>query len=474
MRFAGQKLNFEIQQSLACSSRKIIYPLPNEWQTLFQKHGLNVARRRCSALFSFKIFCIWAFGVLQILGHITQQICGLKRLYFKKQFSKSRPYIFFDMLNAENINSTEKRGVFDIISWYSQWKGRENDVRILRHNCKEKKLSFERGDTLIEYQSGPTPTLRKINDLCHFICWGAATAFLSCIHMVCGRWWYGLLLYQAPLAALFRLSDSNEIAKHYYFHQNGMFVRRLWTYEAEHRGAGISLYFYSTNSETHKTKNGYLTPMYGFRLMNWPRYLVWNSFHADFIKRSKNSTYGNVEVVGQIWFADNGKPLPQLPEKFFSIFDTTPIRPSVYAKLGLDNQYLTYSTVNQFLNDILLVSKNLNFHIAIKPKRVTKTQANNRYDNRYSNKIERMAKCSLVTTVDPGISAQRLIEASEVVISLPFSTTAIIAMEMKKPTVFYDPFGKAFPDDRAAYGIQIISGRQQLEKWIKKLKITNC
>jgi len=74
-------------------------------------------------------------------------------------------------------------------------------------------------------------------------------------------------------------------------------------------------------------------------------------------------------------------------------------------------------------------------------------------------------------TVDPDISAYRVIEASTAVISMPFTSTALIARELGKPSCYYDPTDMIQKDDRAGHGIDIISGPEELRKWFKKLPV---
>jgi polysaccharide biosynthesis PFTS motif protein len=74
--------------------------------------------------------------------------------------------------------------------------------------------------------------------------------------------------------------------------------------------------------------------------------------------------------------------------------------------------------------------------------------------------------------VEPEISAIRVIESSVAVISLPFTSTAIIAKEMGKPSIYYDPTGLLHKDDRAAHGITIISTRDELDNWLSFQKST--
>jgi len=58
---------------------------------------------------------------------------------------------------------------------------------------------------------------------------------------------------------------------------------------------------------------------------------------------------------------------------------------------------------------------------------------------RYRNFADQMSERTNVVIVDPDIAAHRVIEASEAVISMPFTSTSLIARELGKPTCYYDP-----------------------------------
>ena len=71
-----------------------------------------------------------------------------------------------------------------------------------------------------------------------------------------------------------------------------------------------------------------------------------------------------------------------------------------------------------------------------------------------------------VIIVDSGISANRVIEASTAVISMPFTSTALIARELGRPSCYYDPTGLVQRDDRAAHGIDVIRNPEELTSWL--------
>ncbi|MDP3086736.1 MAG: polysaccharide biosynthesis PFTS motif protein [Methylotenera sp.] len=82
----------------------------------------------------------------------------------------------------------------------------------------------------------------------------------------------------------------------------------------------------------------------------------------------------------------------------------------------------------------------------------------------YRHLADQLANNRHVVLVDPEISAIRVIESCVAVISMPFTSTAIIAREMGKPSVYYDSSGLLQKDDRAAHGIPILSTSDELTR----------
>jgi len=83
----------------------------------------------------------------------------------------------------------------------------------------------------------------------------------------------------------------------------------------------------------------------------------------------------------------------------------------------------------------------------------------------YQNLLKQLGKKTNFISLDPDLRAQQIIENCKAVISMPFTAPALIAQQMGKPTIYYDPCGLIQKNDRGAHGIKIISGKKELEDW---------
>ena len=85
---------------------------------------------------------------------------------------------------------------------------------------------------------------------------------------------------------------------------------------------------------------------------------------------------------------------------------------------------------------------------------------------KYENLVKILEKTDNVFPLEPDISAIRVIEGCLAVISMPFTSTALLGRELGKPSIYYDSYGIAQKDDRAAHGIQVLSGKDELRNWL--------
>ncbi len=297
-----------------------------------------------------------------------------------------------------------------------------------------------------------------------FLILGLGFIGISGILVIFGRWQNAILLGEHIKAIAVKLSNSSMLARDYMFHNSKWIYRPLWTYEAERKGSNIIFYFYSTNSEPFKTNCGYQKQFNHWDLMSWPKYLVWDSYQKNWLIRSLGSDI-NIKIVGPIWFSSNNKKSTALPLNTIAVFDIPARRDCLYQSHAHLQNYWTPSIVNQFLVDICHVFLDTKVNIAYKQKRAIGDDIHKSYE-KIINKIHSNKK---IIQIDPDVSAIDVINKSKYVISLPFTSTAIIGKNMGIESVYYDPTSMLQKDDRAAHGILVLSGINELERWATRL-----
>jgi polysaccharide biosynthesis PFTS motif protein len=459
IRMGGQNLIKALLFALGKPGSDVVHPLPPIWRKVLRQHGFEIDEVRSALAWNGHLVLFIVYSFVAVAVRIFDSI----REIIRPQHKSLGRYAYFDTLIAGTLPRPCKDGrSHDIVTWYQQWPGRVSDLDTLCHSVKGVAPSTVDGVPVVSVPSAVLP-LTKINALVRFVGWSVAASVLAIFDLWRGRWWHALILREASLAAIIRGHEPDNLARDYLFHNSGWLYRPLWTYEAEKRGSRVTFYFYSTQNEPFKQPEpeGYPKHMYGWQAVNWPYYLVWDEYQADFVRRAVGESVG-ISVVGPIWFNTGGEEVPELPPKTVAVFDVQPWRDAFYQTLGVDFDYSTPKTANQFLLDIYQTLKKCGGTMALKRKRKLGPLTHPKY-RRF---IAELARLPNFIAVDPDTSASRLSEDCVAVISRPFTSTALIARELGKPSIYYDPYGVLQKDDRAAHGIEIISGPEDLRAWL--------
>jgi polysaccharide biosynthesis PFTS motif protein len=455
---AGLKFNKAVLRSFGASGTKLSYPLPLEWRIVAEKHGIKVSKLCTCIIWNGFVVMVWGYGVLSVL-RITAD--SIRKVVIGAAALPDR-YVYFDGLASGQLPQSSKDGIsYDIISWYLKFPGRITNLDACCHGVQSV-VQFSVKTTRVMTLYSPIPPLKNFRKILHFIFWGIYSSVYAFVSLLRGKWYNTILFNEAVKAAQVRLSDPPQLAKEFLFHNSNYMYRPLWTYEAEKLGSKISFYFYSTNCESFKRQNGYpVVQASTWQVMNWPNYLVWDDYQAEFIRRATGSKK-NTKVVGPIWFQSSVKELPELPSKSIAVFDVQPARDSFYQGLCADWEYIFPRITNSFLLDIAEVVKKLNGVMVLKRKR----HIGRLMHKSYHATFQKVTKQDNVIDIEPDTAAIKVIERCEAVISFPFTSTALLGKSNSKPSAYYDPSGLIQKDDRAAHGIPVLIGKEELRHWL--------
>lgn len=458
-RLLDSNFNKEILCYFGDKQRVFSYPLPLAWLQIVKDSGIKVNFFTSSLKFRWYVFTCFIGGGAVFAKYILSCI----REIFHPAYPRSKPYVFFDGLAASNIPKSSSKPSYDIISWYLKWSNKEKGLATILHRAVSTPESVIDG---IRIKSVKTtlPPLTELTSILRYTCWFIVGIMTACLNFCRNHWWIPLMMMEAVKAKALQYVAPAELAKDYLIHNSGWIYRPLWTYEAEKKGANITFYFYSRNCENFKTTEGYSIQANFWHLTNWPRYLVWNESHKAFIYRCI-SREANVINVGSIWFQDNNEIDVELPNNSIAVFPVQPFRDSYFQAFGLEFDYYVPLNANHFLEDVFYIIQNTRNNLVLKNKR----NIGDLIDKSFQKVVSRIISNENVINLDVEISAYRIIQKSRAVISMPFTSTALIAKELGKPSCFYDPFGMIQKDDRASGGIEIVTGKEELSTWLSKV-----
>jgi polysaccharide biosynthesis PFTS motif protein len=454
----GVEFNKSLLEATLHPQKKIFYPLPPEWRSIVNKYGYNAEIWENKIYWLLYILFKFSKANFELCSHLYKNIFSSKDKIIKRKIK----YAYFEGLHLNNLPGENSH---DIITWYLNWENRSKGIDCIYHNIKSSEsISFR--NIVVNKSKLPFPSLNSFLLFLKFCTWAINTVLVSICQIFNSNYLYALLFSELIYNKHINLLSKSELALDYLFHNSNHIYRPMWTYEAESKGSRILFYFYSTNCETFKNKIGYPLQEHMWNVISWTNYLVWDKYQYDFIKRHSNVKNQNIQIVGPIWFSSTKVKLPDLNKsKTFVIFDVQPMRDSRYVLLGQSNGFNTPEVTNPFLIDIARIAEKHNFNLIFKRKRDIGILVN----KKYSFLVKWLMKKSFFYSTPPDGDAIDLIMQSVGVISMPFTSTAIIAKELNVSSIYYDPINIIEINDRAAHGIKIIKGEIELEKWMLKV-----
>lgn len=460
VRLVGTGLGAALLSSAGRRNAPVAYPLPGAWRKILGEHGFEVDERASAFLWACVVALYFASGIFVVLKLAVADARHLVRPANRNLKS----HVYFDALGSGNLPPVGRGGEKnDIVSWYLRWPGRVPALDTVCHNVLTAGMRECAGTAVVPVPS-PLLPFADFGLLGRFLAASAISIGKAFFRSLTGHWWHSMMLGEAAKATHVRVQDPALLARDYLFHNSNWIYRPLWTYEAERQGARILFYFYSTNIEQFKQSGVYPEPLYGWQTMTWSKYLVWDDYQEAFLRRAVGDA-AEVNIVGSISF-HSGVPAPlDLPACGVAVFDVQPMRDAVYQPLALDIEYYVPWNANKFLTDIQEATRVAGRVMVFKRKRDVGTRVHPSYE-RTTNWL---SGTSNYLEIDPDTSAGALIEKCQAVISTPFTSTALIGRELGKPSIYYDPYGICEKDDRAAHGIPILSGKDELRDWLTAL-----
>jgi polysaccharide biosynthesis PFTS motif protein len=453
-------LNKALLFAVEKSESAVVYPMPFEWREVLRQHGFEVDGFRSAAAWYLLNFQMLLKGVL-FMAKLTLKC--IKEI-ISPSVQPLGKFVYFSDLTGGNLpNDSQKESSDNIVGWYKQWPGRYGELETICHSVRGIAPITIGGIPVVSIPYA-IPPLIKWTTVIRLVAWGLTASALGFIDLFRNRWWHAFMFMEAAKGAHARLQCPNKLARVYLMHVSTYIYRPLWSYEAEKSGSQITCYFYSINFEPFKRLGKYPPIPFGFQSMNWPHYLVWDEYQSAFV-RSAVGLYPRIDIVGSIPF-HSGSEVPQdLPKQAIAVFDVQPMRNAIYQTLGIDFEYYVPKYSNKFLIDVQQVTELAGKVMVFKRKR----NIGSKLHPSYEGTIKYLNKKLNCLEIDPDTAAIALIAKCEAVVSAPFTSTAIMGRELGKPSIYYDPSGICDKDDRAAHGIPILSGPEELQKWMMTL-----
>jgi polysaccharide biosynthesis PFTS motif protein len=261
--------------------------------------------------------------------------------------------------------------------------------------------------------------------------------------------------------------NHNKYNKINFFFNNSTLVHRpLWTYTKYCQNISSYLYYYSSNVLalliTNKEKKIHSKEYHHFyKLLTWNKYLVASIEQKKLLKKYLDKSDYDLREIGVVPF--EGKKFNFIKKKnlkYVSLFEVTPFKLRRIAFHENPFWYYNYQNTKIFYDKIIkYFQKREEWIILVKRKRLgdEKININLNYPN--------------VKLIDPRVSAIEIINKSNLVISMPYTTPSFFARDEKIPSFFFDPTNRLQKKHINNQNIPLISSHSEIHKFLLKKKL---
>jgi polysaccharide biosynthesis PFTS motif protein len=402
------------------SGKRLIYPMPSAWAEVLLKNNIATNVFICDIFYKFVIlfssFYFFFFNIL-IIFHIN----------IKKKISNY--YYLSNIPKISTINNDP-----NLFAWCKKIFSYNKKIKFIHENIQIKNFSNNDYETFYLYKF----YLVNINlyQRIYFIYLNFKFIVLFVKYFFTDKSNFFIFFddfvkfnflnkfkKKLPTKAFFNISSIN---------------RPLWTFLLKKKQS-VFLYFYSINHIPFIFKRGEFSEdkVYdhiGYNLFTWNNYIGWSKKQLNWISKRVNSKDIKLIEVDSVPFEGENVTLTN-SKKIISVFDVSPCDPFYYALLGLKYNPYTLKYCIKFIKDVIEVAKKLDCVVMIKCKRFS-----NIVDKNYHIFLSKIEKSnSNVCVINSAVSAQSLVSVSKCVVSMPFSSPALISKRMKIPSVYYDP-----------------------------------
>lgn len=198
---------------------------------------------------------------------------------------------------------------------------------------------------------------------------------------------------------------------------------------------------------------------------------VWTQDYADYLVSLGISS--EVKVVGPIvWHLppeDLHRKKKPPNEVVVSVFDVTPVNNEYAEEIGLYGNYYSLKNMLDFIKSIErlkleLEQSNVKVRVLLKHKRYF----NPKHASEYISYVKATVDNGTVELVDSQANIYTLILASDIVVSVPYSSPVYIANSLFVPAVFYDPTQDVFPIYNETEFVSFASGYSELSAIVRQ------
>ena len=437
--------------------KKINKFLIKEWLKSIEEAGLTYSK--------FLNFFYLFFNIISEIG--KSLVFCIKTLFEKKNLinklsDEKEGFLQVNDADFEKLFD-EKKKIEKKNYTFVDWMIEKYDQKIVFTNSKRNRTLFYNGREII-FSKNNFPSLNFFGRIQFLMCY-LVLIIESTFRLFKGDYHLLLVFFELSKSLKVHLTKKDSLAKKYFYSQSSYICRPMWSYYTNNHSEFI-LFFYSCAFDGYKFLKKYPKPEIGLEKMSWDKVMLWSELHKQLLEKQCKDT--NFNLVSPIYYIDNIEKEVE-DENYLAVFDLVPYRPFFEASFYQNhNFYISYLNLRKYLEDIIEVTAEKRILIGFKPSKNILNGDKAKFDQRYKYFLKKNIN-NRFKFYSNDISPYKLIEKSKCVISYPWTSTAVIAKKMGKPSIFYDPTSKLSIDDRGKHDIKFIQNKNELKSYINNI-----
>ncbi len=303
----------------------------------------------------------------------------------------------------------------------------------------------------------------------NFLIWFIKNLFYSIYQLFHLRWYYILLLPENIKAAVVKYSNYGCNKINIFFWLNNIY-KPLWTNKNLNNKSDTCLIYGGIFDEILVKGKTELEPDWiGTEICTWENHLVLTERHREFLIK-KYPIKIKTEFIKKPFIINSKKINEELPKNYMAVFAYENRRHNVgigtFAEYEYSNgrNYIHGKLIFDFYNDLLNICKKNNIKLVTKRKK----KGNKSSIKLINNFFNRLSDDSNFIQLDAEDDVIDIIKKSLCCVSLPITSTGVLAQKYNIPSSFYDPYNWINRQDPSLSNVKVYNFTE-LDTWLKNL-----
>jgi hypothetical protein len=452
-----------VQKAANCkiSAKKIKHPLPWRWQPVFIESNFPVSRIASHLLWKVSNLKKAFESILKVLNQIRKIVFTTHSPYMVPE---DKFLVCTSFAGGKILSRLEQDGFT-----FGNWLGlrpefADKDMYIFPHEIASRNRKRLETGYSANFSESCIPVNKRPDILKDF--------FVLLVHgffrTLSGKPEFLSLCHEITTTMVVDVLPLKQLPHAFFFTESDGVIRPLWTYCAERRGSKVIHLFFS-NCDTPTLPEEASSNFLIYESATWQNYWCVDDFQIKELMSRTGLSHNSFNLVGHPWRGDSKLDLPQEKLSRIAIFDYE-------VKVG----NFGFGTINdvgyfderkdlRFLNDLVYVAQRLNVVLLHKPKRNLPIEERT---PRYASLLQELINHPNYQRIDAEVSPHQLIMEADLVISVPITSTALIAKNLGKPSIYYDSIGKLDSSDPVLRNIELIQNPKDLQEKIRLILLS--